>query len=546
MENGARKTSLRAQAAALAAIALIPYLPALRGGWLWDDNCVTEYPVLLSGEGPARIWLEPSSNPKERHYLPVVYTCFWIQHRLWGLAPAGYHLTNLLFHAATALVLWRLLARLRIPGAWLAGAFFAVHPVHAESVAWVIELKDILSALFYMAAFHAYLRWEGRPAGWAAAQALYLLGILSKSVIVSLPIGIAIALWWRDGRLERRHWLPLAAMAAMGAAISLVDMRNYHSHVVYQSGLSPLDRIALLNRVVFFQGFKALWPSCLMALYPRWDFARDAALHAAIAAGSLALVAGLWAGRARWGRGPLAAALFFAATVAPPAGLADFGFLSNTFVAHRYQYLAIAGPIALACAGAARGFAARPRLGGAASAFILAILAVMAWRQSLIHENTETLFRSNLAKNPRSAVAHNYVGLADEQRGEFAEAERHFREALSLRADYPEALNNLGALLGERGRIDEAAELFARAVVIQPGDAELQNNLGLARMGQARYAEAAGAFERATALAPGFAEARQNLDHARSFLDGRRGVGGNEGDSQPSPSQPTGKGTSPP
>src|SRR5438552_2348611 len=141
-------------AALIVVMTFVAYVPALQGGFVWDDDAyVTRNATLRDMEGLRRIWLEPTSFPQ---YYPLVFTTFWLEYHLWGLDPFGFHVTNVLLHASSAVLLWLLLRRLGVPGAWLAAAIFALHPVEAESVAWVTERKNVLSGLFYLAAFHAY------------------------------------------------------------------------------------------------------------------------------------------------------------------------------------------------------------------------------------------------------------------------------------------------------------------------------------------------------------------------------------------------------
>jgi protein O-mannosyl-transferase len=141
-----RLTTSAPPALLLVVAVLIAYLPALQGGYIWDDNrYVTENPILPQPDGLAAIWTDPGATIQ---YYPMVFTTFWLEYRLWGLNPLGYHATNILLHALSALLLWAILRRLAVPGAWLAAALFALHPVHVESVAWVTERKNVLSGLF--------------------------------------------------------------------------------------------------------------------------------------------------------------------------------------------------------------------------------------------------------------------------------------------------------------------------------------------------------------------------------------------------------------
>ena len=194
---------------ALGLLVVGSYFPAFFAGFVWDDEIITEA-VVRDWSGLWHIWFSPAEIKREGHYWPLVYTTFWLEHKLWGYAPTGYHVVNVLLHLGNTLLLWRLAGRLTVPVAWLLAAVFAVHPLHVESVAWVIERKDLLSTLFYLAAFSTWVHFveEPRPAfGWRRyllALALFVLGLLCKSIVVTLPAALLIwalvATWPRDRR----------------------------------------------------------------------------------------------------------------------------------------------------------------------------------------------------------------------------------------------------------------------------------------------------------------------------------------------------------
>src|SRR6185312_4681777 len=181
--------------ALILAASLASYAPAWRGAFVWDDDGHVTKPELRSLHGLARIWTEPAAT---QQYYPILHSAFWIEHRLWGDAPPGYHLLNILLHAAAAWLFVLVLRRLAVPGALLAGFIFALHPVCVESVAWVSEQKNTLSAVFYLAAAHVYLRGEGsrRAGSYAAATALFVLAVLSKTVAATLPAALLVIAWW--------------------------------------------------------------------------------------------------------------------------------------------------------------------------------------------------------------------------------------------------------------------------------------------------------------------------------------------------------------
>ena len=219
-EGGIGSPPARAAVAAamLLALTLLVYIPAMRCGFIWDDDAhVTRSLVLRDLDGLKQIWSNPLSIPQ---YYPLVHTTFWAEYQLWGLNATGYHVVNVVLHALGAVLLWRVLKRLNLPGAWLAAAIFAVHPVHVESVAWVTERKNVLSMVFYLLAAMAYLRFspvEGeqrRDWRWYAPMLLFFVGaLLSKTVTASLPAALLVVIWWkRGGRLEWQEvWPPRLA-----------------------------------------------------------------------------------------------------------------------------------------------------------------------------------------------------------------------------------------------------------------------------------------------------------------------------------------------
>src|SRR5271157_527348 len=200
----ASRASLWWTAALILGLTLACYWPALRGELVWDDDAHVTRPEIRSVAGLWQIWSDLHAT---QQYYPLLHSAFWIEHRLWGDAPLGYHLINVLLHAAAACLLVLILRRLRVAGAWLAGLLFAVHPVCVESVAWISEQKNTLSLVFYLLAALAYLRFDrGRRRKWyALALGLFVLALLSKSVTAMLPGALLLVLFWRRGRLSWRR-----------------------------------------------------------------------------------------------------------------------------------------------------------------------------------------------------------------------------------------------------------------------------------------------------------------------------------------------------
>lgn len=510
-------------ALALVALAFAAYLPALRAGYVWDDEALTQNPLITKPGGLLKLWTEKGANEREEHYWPLVYTTFWFEQKLWGLNPAGYHFTNLLLHAANVLLLWRLLAGIRARGAWLGAALFALHPVHVESVAWVIERKDTLCGLFYLGSALAYVRFARGGAGrnLGAALGLFVCAMLSKSAAVGLPVALAIWLWAERGRVERRDLASLAPFFAAALAIVLFDLSWVARRGGYDAGFSAPDKIVLASRAILFYLGKLLWPSTLMAIYPRWAIDARSAQAWSFPAAVAAITLALWAARGKLGRWPLAAWLFYIVALAPTLGLVDFRFMRLSLAADRFQYLPSLAPVALlgfALAELAARLPAWPggarRAKPAAAAALLLLLGALTFRQSALYRDSETLFGDNLKRSPADGrLRRDYAGrFADSAfellaRGDAPQAEALCRKGVAADPLYPQAFNYLGEALAMQGKLGEAALAFESAIKLQPDYSLALGNLAAVRQRQGRAAEAAELAARAKATRPDPADA---------------------------------------
>lgn len=514
----------------LVLLVLAIYSPAIDGGYIWDDDSyLTQNTNLVSADGLRRIWLEPSSSPQ---YYPLVFSSFWVERRLWGLNPRGYHLVNVLLHALNAILIWFLLRRLAVPLAWLAAAIFAFHPVHVESVAWITERKNVLSTALYLGAALCYLRFIGwgqkaekaaKPLAkcwgvYALSLALFGGALLAKSVTASLPAALLLAVWWRRGRIGWRDVAPLAPLFLMGAAFGL-HTTYLEKHHVGASGpdwdFSLLQRCLIAGRVAWFYAGKLAWPDPLIFFYPRWRI--DAAQVGAYLypLGVIAVVVLLWA-RRRQGRGALTAVLFFLGTLVPVSGFFNVYPMRFSFVADHFQYLASLGPIALFSGALGQRFSRLPprraiSLVPVAAAALLLVLGALSWRQARIYANDETLWRATLANNPEAFVAHDSLGLILEGQGNLLEAGWHYEQAIKIKPDDAYAYLNLGVLAEKQRNPDRAQGLYQEALRIDPNLAKAHNNLGILLSNRGDIVSAKSHFEQALRIKPDFAEAHNNL-----------------------------------
>ncbi len=343
-------------AGALVALTVLAYLPALRGGFIWDDDLhVTQNQLLRTWQGLVDIWLTPGAILQ---YYPLTHTSWWVQYHLWGLAPLGYHLVNVLLHGSSAAVLWRVLRRLAVPGAWMAAAVFALHPVQVESVAWVTELKNVQSGFFYLLALLGYLRWgladDAEPAGGRRIYALSFLSfacaVLSKSVTCTLPAAVALILWWKRGRLAPGQVVALVPLAAVSVAAGVLTAwweRHYVGAAGEDWALSLPERCLVAGRALWFYAAKLVWPFELAFTYRRWALEPHAWWPWFFPLGAVAVVVALAALRRRLGPAPLVAALYFSGTLGPALGFVDVYPMRYSFVADHFQYLASIGVITL-------------------------------------------------------------------------------------------------------------------------------------------------------------------------------------------------------
>ncbi len=517
----------------------VSFYPALSGGFVMDDDIFTEAPAVLTWSGLWDIWFSPAEIERERHYWPVVYTTFWLEHKLWVLDPFGYHVVNVLLYMVNVLLLWHLLRRLPVPGAWVVAAVFAVHPMHVESVAWIMGRKDLLSGLFYMAAALCWIRSidglgesRGRSVGfigvphpglYVAALGLFVAAMLSKSVAVTLPVAFAILLWWKNGRVTWADAWRIAPFLLVALFVAVADVSYYTSRRELSFDYSLLDRMLIAARALWFYAGKLMWPTDLAVIYPLWDIdiADPRAWGYLVAAAGLASL--LWFGRHRLGRGPLAGAVFLAVTLSPVLGFVDFGYMGYSLVAERYAYLAGIGVLAVLVGAAAHGAGRLPNPAKIAASCVLvgvfAVFGKLTWDQAGIYPDKITFYNHIISLNPEALVYRN-LALALNDAGRSAEALAASRIAVEQRPDSARAHNSLGVALFGLDRLDEAAESFRRAAELAPGHEQANRNMARTRMQQRRWAESARWYRRALDINPESAELHADMGEAL-FRSGR-------------------------
>lgn len=516
--------------------AVFAYLPALRGGLLWDDNMHVTRADLRSLHGLWRIWFDLGAT---QQYYPLLHSAFWLEHRLWGDAVLGYHLTNVVLHAVSASLVVMIVRRLSLPGAWLAGFVFVLHPVCVEAVAWISEQKSTLSGVFYLAAALLYFNFDRtrRKSQYFAALALFVLALMSKTVTATLPAAILVVFWWQRGRLDwRRDVLPLVPWLAVGASAGLFTAWVESTPRLIgaqgpQYALTWLQRLLLAGRVPWFYAWKVLWPADLMFTYPHWKVDSGDFLQYLFPLGLAALAVGLGL-LARRNRGPLAGFLFFVGTLFPALGFLNVYPFRYSYVADHFQYLAMLGivvPIAVWLTGFAGRIPQRKIAAIALPALLLTTLAAATRQQSGMYRDYETLFRETLARNPDSSFLHNNLGVVLMSTGREREAAGEFEAAVRLTPDSADYHVNLGLALAQLpGRVADAVTEYQTALRLDPNFPAAHLNLGLAftsmpgrmREAIAEYRKATSDYQTATQNEPNLWQAHFNLGLAYGQMAG--------------------------
>jgi tetratricopeptide (TPR) repeat protein len=547
------------RALVLIAFVFIAYAQVFRAGFIWDDEShLTRNPCVVGPLGLKEIW-----TTTQAYYYPLVLTTFWALHKLFGLSPLPYHLLNIFLHAASAILLWRVLQVLRVRGAWLGAALWALHPVMVQSVAWVTELKNTQSCVFYLLSIFFFLRWQegeegaavsAQPRGRAGKDAcvvsfvsslgFFILATLSKPSVVMVPFVLALCMWWIRAKIGWRDALALAPFALISAVASAWTIweQRFHARAVGPDWAQTFpERLIIAGKAIWFYLGKLLWPHPLIFIYPRWDVDSSKVVAYLPLLAAIAALIALWFIHAKWGRALFFAAAYYVVSLFPVLGFFTVYFFRYSFVSDHFQYLASMGPLALAGAGIAALFGrfcetpadfvshpdavrrsgstiatSRRRLilSGGLCGILLVSLGFLTWRQTTEYHNLFSLYTATLQKNPSCWMAHYNLGIVLSEQGETDQAIDHYGRAVALRPNYAEAHYNLGRLLVEQGQLNYAIAHYERAAAINPADAEAQNNLGVTLFGIGRADDAIAHYQKALEIRPDYAEASCNLASA--------------------------------
>jgi len=542
-----------ALSAILVLATVLAYLPSLQGGFIWDDpDYVVNNSTLRDANGLLRMWTDIRSLPQ---WYPLVHTTFWVEYQLFGLQPLAFKVTNLTLHIATALLLWRLLLHLNVPGAFLALAVFALHPVHVESVAWITERKNALSGLFYVLAFGAY--WRSRllvvgcesgqnglstptqtppptnanPRGYTAALCFFGCALLSKTVTASFPAAVLVVIWWKAGRVRWRDIKPLLPFFAMGIAMGVVTAsleRNFVGAVGSEWDHSPTwygelaARTLIAGRAIWFYLGKLVWPDPIAFMYERWTIdVRDWTQWIYPVAVVFVFVV-LVLSRKRLGRGPVAALLLFVGTLFPALGFFNVFPHRYSFVADHFQHLASIAVTTLVCAGIALALQRTNQLWLCVivQGALIVILGALTFRQGFAYKSVETLWQDTAKKSPRAWVAYTNLGKLAADAGRQEQAIAYHAKALQLAPYVADTWYNMAAVYATQEDWPQAVAAFSRVIELSKRNPRASVNLdaliGLARLAGLHENDAAKAealFRQAIAFRGDYPPAR--LHYAR-------------------------------
>ncbi len=532
------KLRVRAGVAIIVIAVVLAYLPVLSSGFVFDDDLMlTANRLIKAPDGLYRFWC--TTEPAD--YWPVTNTTLWLEWRLWGMNPTGYHVTNLILHIAATLLMWAILRKLNIPGAFFAALLFAVHPVNVESVAWISQRKNVLAMPFFLLSILWYLRQFSLsgsdnaqysrhtpcadpahgvsglligPWYWLSLLA-FVMGILSKGSVVVLPVLLLGILWWLRPltKWDLARTAPFFVIAVLLAGVN-VWFQTHGRGIEYRSA-GFVERLLGAGGVVWFYLYKAFLPLNLVFIYPQWHIESGNLLWWLPLVAALVVTPVLWWYREGWTRPILFAWGFFCVSLVPVLGFTDVGFMMYSLVSDHYQHIAIIGVIALAAAGWSewreRAWGRVRTAAGGAAVAAAGTLMLLTYGQSQIYRNNIILYQATLEKNPECWLAQNNLGNILVNVGRPQEAIKQYEQALRLKPDYAETYNNLGNALAATGRTEEAIKQYEQALRIQPDYNEAYNNLGTTLVDAGRAEEAIKYFEQALRIKPNDAETHYNL-----------------------------------
>jgi len=488
---------------------LFVYLPAVDGSFIFDDlQYIQGNPLLRDGIGLWKIWLDPKANPQ---YYPLTFTTFWFEFQLWQLWPTGYHLTNIFLHGLNTLLLWQILCRSAVPGAWVAAAIFAVHPVQVESVAWISERKNVLSGFFSFLTILLYMRFYSldvlcpdpsrhRSLLYSLVIGSFVAALLSKTAVCILPGILLLLLWWKTDRLTYKDFLLLLPLFVFGLIFALgTAYLEQDPKVVGAAGhkwdLTFIERILIAGRGICFYFSTILFPINLSFIYPRWDIQSKIWWQYLFPSSVCIVIVGLLALYKKEYKSLVIVFSCFLVSLLPVVGFIDYYFMKFSFVADHFQYLSCISIIAcivgwfwkhsskvisestipsLTSLGFQESF-----FRSLISAAVIIVLMILTRHRAAAYADSVTLWMDTIEKNPKGLVAYNNLGWELIQRHDYRKALSYLEKALELGPEEAKTHSNLSIALFETKEIERALQHAVAAVRYAPKLADYTNNLSM-------------------------------------------------------------------
>ena len=510
---------------ALVAFTIAAYWPGWSAGFVWEDiTHVVNNDTLRSFDGLIRIWTQLGAT---QQYYPLFYTVLWLQYQAFELTPLGYHVVGITLHAFNGVLLYQLLRRVSVGGAWFIAAIFALHPINVESAVFVTEQSNVLALTFYVLTLMVWSQAAGLTddltpttgrRAYGGCLALFVLSLLAKTITVTLPVVMALLVWWRHGRLSKRQLVQLAPFFVLALVFGLITIWIERTHLGAQGGqfnFSVLDRVLIAGRTAWFYVGKLLWPIDLSPVYAHWNVdPRDVGQWLfPIAAGLSVALAFLW--RATLGRGPISGIALYLVTLFPALGLIDYSFMRYAvFVGDHFQYIAGIAVIVLVVNGAmvlGRRFALARSIAHSGGAMVLAMLAIATWQLSKIYEHPDRFWRYAVETRPDAYLAHNNYGAFLASTGRLSEALSQYSRALEIYPASPGVHVNMGTALASLGRVRDAISRFEHAAELLPSYPKVYTKMGNALELAGRQSQAVQRYQQALKNDPDDAVAINNL-----------------------------------
>ena len=510
---------------------ILTYIPVWQAGFIWDDEpFITANPCIVGPFGLKEIWTTNAAD-----ICPLTLTTVWMEHALWRLTPLPYHLMNVLLHGACAVLLWLVLRQMRVSGAWVGAALWALHPVQVESVAWITEIKNTQSGLFFLLSVLFFVKGlkadegsfhRGSTKNYVLTLLFAALAMASKSSTVILPVVLCLCAWWVENRWDWRQLARLTPIVFMSIATCVLSIWTQRMGSIEnpQWVRTWPQRLVTAGDAVWFYMGKLGWPHPLITIYPLWE--TDAVQWASYLPllAVIVILFILWFKCNTWSRPWILAFAYFLVALLPVLGLVSMSFFRYSLVSDHFQYLASMGPMALA--GSALAWlldAVIPKkwwLQSIPVAAVLLILGTWSWQRAWVYKNEETLWNDTLAKDPNCWAGYNNLGRALFLKGQVDEAIIQYQKALKINPNYFEAHVNFGAALFQKRLFSEATAQYQDVLKIDPNSDQAHEGIGIIFSEQNYMDKAIAEYQKALRINPYNADVHYNFGVAL-FLEGK-------------------------